>query len=77
MFKGVLALFLRYVLLIGGSALATAGWITQTGASHFCFDARVVADAAATAAAMMMGGGASVAAGIGWRWWVRRRGGVT
>ena len=77
MLKGALALVFRYVLLLGGSSLATAGIITSTGNSHFCFDARLVADAAATAVAMMMGCGASIAAGVGWRWWAKRRGGVT
>ena len=77
MFTGAMALFFRYVLLIGGTSLATAGVITATGNSHFCFDARLVADAAAQAVGLMFGGGASVAAGIGWRWWAKKRGGVT
>lgn len=75
--KGPLALLIRYFLLIGGASLATAGWITQTGPSHFCFDARAVADGAAAAIAMMGGGGASVAAGVAWRWWARKHNGVT
>lgn len=77
MFKGALALVLRYVLLLGGSALATAGIITGTGNGYFCFDSRLVADAAANAAAMLLGGGVSVVAGIGWRAWAKRRGGLT
>lgn len=77
MLKGAFALIFRYVLLLGGSALATAGVISATGNSHFCFDARVVADAAATGVAMALGGGASVSAGVAWRWWAKRRGGVT
>lgn len=78
MLKGALALVLRYVLLLGGSSLATAGIITATGNSHFCFDAKVVADAAATAITLMLGGGASIATGIGWRLWAKKQpGGVT
>ncbi len=77
MLKGSIALIIRYILLIGGGGLASAGIIAATGNDHFCFDAKVVADAAATGIALAMGGGASVAAGIGWRWWARKRGGVT
>lgn len=77
LFKGPLALIFRYVLLIGGGALASAGWITQTGVSHFCFDAKVVADNAAVAVAMIGSGNAAIAAGVGWRWWAKKRGGVT
>lgn len=77
MLQGTIALMLRYFLLIGGTSLATTGIITATGNNHFCFDARVVADAAAGALVMMTGGGASVAAGVAWRWWAKKRGGVT
>lgn len=77
MFKGALALVIRYALLLGGSSLATAGIITATGNSHFCFDAKLVADAAATGISLALGGGTSVATSIGWRWWVKKRGGVT
>lgn len=77
MLLGTIAMVLRYALLLGGSSLATAGIITATGNSHFCFDARVVADAAANAIVMVSGGGASVAAGVAWRWWAKKRGGVT
>jgi len=31
---------MRYILLVGGSVLATAGVITSTGAEHFCFNVR-------------------------------------
>lgn len=75
--KGPLALVFRYFLLIGGAWAAGAGWITQTGVSHFCFDARQVADVSAAAVVAMTGGGASVAAGVAWRWWAKKRGGVT
>ena len=77
MFRGALALVIRYLLLIGGTALATTGVITATSATHFCFDAKIVADAVAAAVAMMLGGGASVLGGIVWRTWAKRRGGVT
>lgn len=79
MLKGTLALVIRYILLIGGGALASAGIITSSGELGFyCFDAKTVADAAASAIAMTLGGGASVAAGIGWRALVKRLpGGVT
>jgi hypothetical protein len=75
--KGALALSIRYVLLIGGGALAGAGIITQTGVNHFCFDAKTVADAAAVGATMIAGGGAATSAGVVWRWWAKKRGGVT
>nr|WP_010392637.1 hypothetical protein [Paracoccus sp. TRP] len=77
MLKGAIALVLRYILLVGGSALATAGVITATGAEHFCFNVRTVADAVATGVVMLLGGGASVVGGIGWRFWAKKRGGVT
>lgn len=75
--KGSLALVFRYFLLIGGGWAAGAGWITQTSVSHFCFDARQVADLSAGAILAMTGGGASVAAGVAWRWWAKRNRGVT
>lgn len=75
--RGPLALLIRYFLLIGGASLATAGWITQTGPSHFCFDARAVGDGVAAAVVMIGGGGTSIAAGVAWRWWARKRGGLT
>lgn len=77
MLRGSLALVLRYLLLIGGSSLATAGIIADTGNGHFCFDTRLVADAAASGIALALGGGASVVAGIGWRFWAKKRGGLT
>lgn len=78
MLKGSIALIIRYILLIGGGGLASAGIITATAdLGYYCFDSKVVADAAGSAIALALGGGASVAAGIGWRWWARKRGGVT
>lgn len=77
MLNGTIALIIRYILLIGGGALASAGLITATGNEHFCFDAKMLADTAAAAITMMLGGGASVVAGIGWRALVKRQGGVT
>lgn len=77
MFKGALALVLRYILLIGGSALASAGVITATGNNHFCFDVVTVANAGATAVALMLGGGLSVVSGIGWRFWAKKHDGLT
>lgn len=78
MLKGALGLVIRYILLIGGGAAAMAGVITSTGdLGYYCFDTKVVADAAASAIALMLGGGGSVAAGIGWRFWAKARGGVT
>lgn len=75
--KGPLALVFRYFLLIGGGALAGAGIITQTSVTHFCFDAKTVADVAATGLTMIAGGGAATSAGVVWRWWAKKRGGVT
>lgn len=78
MLKGAIALVIRYILLIGGGALASAGVITATAdLGYYCFDTRHVADAAATAFALILGGGASTAVGIGWRFWAKRKGGVT
>lgn len=78
MLKGSLALVIRYILLVGGGALAMAGVITSTAdTGYYCFDAKIVADAAANAIAMVLGGGISVATGIGWRSLVKRIGGVT
>lgn len=77
MMKGTIALVIRYILLVGGGGLASAGIITATGNDHFCFDAKVVADAASAALAMTLGGGLSVATGIGWRALIKRKGGVT
>lgn len=77
MLNGALALLIRYILLTGGSALATAGIITAGGGETFCFDATATANAAAAGVAMALGGGASVSAGVAWRWWAKRRGGVT
>lgn len=77
MLKGSLALIIRYVLLLGGSSLATAGIISSTGNGHYCFDAALVADSAATALALILGGGASAGASMLWRGWAKRKGGVT
>lgn len=77
LFKGSIALCVRYFLLIGGGWMAGMGYITQTSVTHFCFDAKTVADAAATGLTMFAGGGASVSAGVAWRWWAKRRNGVT
>lgn len=78
MIKGTIALIFRYILLVGGGALAMAGVITSTAdIGYFCFDAKTVADASANAITMALGGGASVATGIGWRALVKRIGGVT
>lgn len=78
MLKGSIGLVIRYILLIGGGALAMAGVITSTGdLGYYCFDTKVVADAAANAIVMILTGGGSVAAGIGWRFWAKARGGVT
>lgn len=77
MLKGSIALVLRYVLLLGGSALATMGWIAQTGTTTFCFDTKSVAEYSATALVMLLGGGTSILGGIGWRFLAKARGGVT
>lgn len=78
MLKGSLALIIRYILLIGGGALASAGLITATAdLGYYCFDAKTVADGAASAILMALGGGVSVATSIGWRALVKRVGGVT
>lgn len=78
MLKGAIALVVRYVLLIGGGALASAGVITATAdLGYYCFDTRHVADAVATGIALALGGGASAAIGVGWRFWAKRKGGVT
>ena len=78
MLKGTIALVIRYILLIVGGGLAGAGIIVSTAdLGYYCFDTKVVADAAASAIAMMLGGGVSVAAGVGWRALVKRIGGVT
>ena len=76
MLKGAIALVIRYILLIGGGALAGAGIITSTAdLGYYCFDSKHVADALATAVALMLGGGASAVAGISWRFWVKKQGG--
>ena len=78
MFTGALALVIRYVLIIGGGALAMAGVITSTAdPGIFCFDSKHVADMAANAVALMLGGGVSAGVGIGWRFLVKKKGGVT
>lgn len=78
MLKGTIALVIRYLLLIGGGALASAGIITATAdLGYYCFDSKVVADAATSAIALGMSGGASVLAGIGWRAWAKARNGLT
>lgn len=78
MLKGAIALVVRYILLIGGGALASAGAITATAdLGYYCFDTRHVADAVATGVALMLGGGASAVIGVGWRFWAKRKGGVT
>lgn len=78
MIKGPISLIIRYILLIGGGALAMAGVITSTAdPGIFCFDSKHVADMAATSIVLTFGGGASAAAGIGWRFWAKKRGGVT
>lgn len=78
MLKGAIALIVRYILLIGGGALASAGVITATAdLGYYCFDTRHVADAMATGVALMLGGGTSAVIGVGWRFWAKRKGGVT
>lgn len=77
MLKGVLALVMRQALLVAGGGLAAAGIITQTSVTHFCFDARAVADVGAGAILAMTGGGASIALSAGWRIWAKGRGGRT
>ncbi len=77
MLRGPFALVLRYILLLAGSALATAGIITAAGPDLYCFSPKVVADAATTGLIMLLGGGASVAGSIAWRAWAKVRGGVT
>ncbi len=78
MLKGAIALVVRYILLIGGGALASAGIITATAdLGYYCFDTRHVADAVAAGIALMAGGGASAAIGVGWRFWAKRNGGLT
>lgn len=78
MLKGTFALVIRYILLVGGGALASAGVITATAdLGYYCFDSKVVADAATSAIAMGASGGASVLAGIGWRAWAKRNKGLT
>lgn len=78
MLKGSLALVIRYLLLIGGGGLASAGIITATpDLGYYCFDTKVVADATATGIALALGGGVSVVGGIGWRFWAKKGGGVT
>lgn len=78
MLKGPISLAIRYVLLVGGGALAMAGVITSTAdPGIFCFDSKHVADMAATGIALTLSGGVSTAAGIGWRFWAKKRGGVT
>jgi len=77
MLKGVLALFMRQALLVAGGGLAAAGVITQTGVTHFCLDARTVADAGAGALIALSGGAGSIALSAGWRIWAKRRGGAT
>lgn len=78
MLKGTIALIIRYVLLIGGGALASAGVITATGdLGYYCFDAKVVADATSTAIALALGGSTSIGVGILWRAVAKRLGGIT
>ncbi|MGD9918590.1 MAG: hypothetical protein AB7U46_11250 [Paenirhodobacter sp.] len=78
MLKGTIALIIRYVLLIGGGALASAGVITATGdLGYYCFDAKVVADATSTAIALALGGSTSICVGILWRAVAKRLGGIT
>lgn len=78
MFTGALALVIRYILLIGGGALAMAGVITSTAdVGYFCFDSKHVATVAANAVAMILGGGLSAGVGIGWRFLAKKKGGVT
>lgn len=78
MLKGTIALIIRYILLIGGGALASAGVITATaGLGYYCFDAKVVAEATSTAIVMALGGGTSIGIGIVWRTIAKRLGGIT
>lgn len=61
-----------------GQVLASTGVITATAdLGYYCFDTRHVADAVATGVALMLGGGASAVIGVGWRFWAKRKGGVT
>lgn len=78
MFTGALALVFRYILIIGGGALAGAGVLTATAdVGYYCFDSKHVATVAANAVALMLGGGLSAGVGIGWRFLAKKRGGVT
>lgn len=74
---GAIALIIRYVLLLAGSALVTAGILTAHGASQFCINVQDVADTAATGLVLMLSGGTSVATGIGWRFWAKKHNGLT
>ncbi len=56
MLKGSIALMIRYIPLVGCGALASAGIITATvDLDHYCFNAKVVADAASAAIALALG----------------------
>ena len=75
--QGAIALILRYLLLLLGSSLVTAGILTARAETQFCIDVQEVANAAAVGLTMALGGTASVATGIGWRFWAKKRGGLT
>ena len=78
MLKGTIALVIRYILVIGGGALAGMGIVTTTAdVGFYCFDSKHVADVLATGIAMLATGGVSTAIGVGWRFWAKRKGGVT
>lgn len=68
MLKGTIALVIRYILIIAAGGLATAGVITSTAdLGYYCFDSKVVAEAASAAIVYFIGGGGSLAAAVIWR----------
>ncbi|MDN3710997.1 hypothetical protein QWZ10_02660 [Paracoccus cavernae] len=74
MLKIAFATVIRWGLVASMSSLATLGLVTATAQSgYYCFDARLVADAAALALVGVISGGGAVAAGVGWRWWAGKR----
>lgn len=77
MFKGALSLLIRQILLVVCGALVASGIIIETGNSHFCFDAKHVAEWGATAITLLVTGSASGVFSFGWRVWAKKRGGVT
>ena len=77
MLVGIVALIIRYLLIMGGSALAGLGLVQANGLSAYCVDVSTFSNGAASYIIQIIGGFSAIAASIIWRSIAKVKGGVT